>query len=185
MLAPNVHSIDGSSSTAIKLSDLRTIIRFPVANLVCGGGGGGKFFLGECVSWRVKGTIASVCIGGCIYACITRLYSGEHAGVKRHLSVCPSGDDLTLVRTVAHSTEHGIGKDDLAPYKPPAKRGKQLVIVGRAPRVDTTYVRSQMMQVPSLLAVTHCMRETTCSNTHSSQTTPSSLLPSSPPHHCS
>lgn len=67
MLAPNVHSIDGSSSTAIKLSDLRTIICFPVANLVCGGGGGGggggkMFVLGECVSWRVKGTIASVCV---------------------------------------------------------------------------------------------------------------------------
>ena len=126
MLAPNVHSIDGSSSTAIKLSDLRTIIRFPVANLVCGGGGGGggkMFVLGECVSWRVKGTIASVCL--CIYACIIQDYSREHAGVKRHLSVCPSGDDLTLVRTVAHSTEHGIGKDDLAPYKPPAKRDKQ------------------------------------------------------------
>ena len=138
MLAPNVHSIDGSSSTAIKLSDLRAIIRLPVTNLVvCRGGGGRKMFvLGECVSWRVKGTIASVCVGGCIYACITRLYSGEHAGVKRHLSVCPSGDDLTLVRTVAHSTEHGIGKDDLAPYKPPAKRGKQLVVVGGAPWVD-------------------------------------------------
>ena len=37
MLAPNVHSIDGSNPTAIKLSDLRTIICFPVANLVCGG----------------------------------------------------------------------------------------------------------------------------------------------------
>ena len=47
MLPPNVHSIDGSNPTAIKLSYLRTIISFPVANLVCvwgggeGGGGGG------------------------------------------------------------------------------------------------------------------------------------------------
>ena len=62
-----------------------------------------------------------------VYLCMyyKAIYSKEHAGVKRHLSVCPSGDDLTLVRTVAHSTEHGIGKDDLAPYKPPAKRDKQ------------------------------------------------------------
>ena len=41
MLSPNVHSIYGCTPTAIKLSDLRTIIRLPVANLVCGGGGGG------------------------------------------------------------------------------------------------------------------------------------------------
>ena len=75
---------------------------------------------------------------------------------RGHLSVCPSGDDLALVRTVAHCTEHGIGKDDLAPYKPPVKRDEQLVTVGGTPWVDTTHVRSQMMQVPSLLAVTHC-----------------------------
>lgn len=57
----------------------------------------------------------------------------DNAGVMGHLSVCPSGDDLALVRTVAHCTEHGIGKDDLAPYKPPVKRDEQLVIVGGTP----------------------------------------------------
>ena len=47
--------------------------------------------------------------------------------MKRYLSVCASGDDLALIRTVAHSTEHGIGKDDLASYKPPAKGDRQAV----------------------------------------------------------
>ena len=44
MLSPNIHSIYGCTPTAIKLSDLRTIIRLPVANLVCGGVGGDVSF---------------------------------------------------------------------------------------------------------------------------------------------
>lgn len=86
--------------------------------------------------------------------------------MKRYLSVCASGDDLALIRMVAHSTEHGIGKDDLASYKPPAKGDKLSVIVGRAAWVDGTHVRSQIIQVPSLLAVTHCVQGTIYSNTH-------------------
>ena len=89
--------------------------------------------------------------------------------MKQYLSVCASSDDLALIRTVAHSTEHSVGKDDLTSYKPPAKGNELSVIVGGAAWVDGhlgTHVRSQMMQVPALLAVTHCMQGTIYNNTH-------------------
>jgi len=62
LLAPNVHSIDGSNPTAVKLSYLRTIIRFPVANLVCGGRDISVGRERELRNDDVKGTTAS---GGC------------------------------------------------------------------------------------------------------------------------
>ena len=56
--------------------------------------------------------------------------------MKQYLSVCASSDDLALIRTVAHSTEHSVGKDDLTSYKPPAKGDELSVIVGGAAWVD-------------------------------------------------
>lgn len=51
------------------------------------------------------------------------MYCRQNLGVA-HLPVGPCSDDLTLVRTVADSTEHCVGKDHLAANIAPAEKNR-------------------------------------------------------------
>lgn len=98
-----------------------------------------------------------------------------------YLSVSATGDDLVFLRVVTHNTEQGVGQDHLIPHKPPGwemrtrqtdviessiknvfpptKRNSSVsfhVLRARAYPCQT-YTKSQMMQAPSELAVTHSL----------------------------
>lgn len=74
-----------------------------------------------------------------------------------YLPVCSCCDDLTLIWPVAYGVEHGVSKYHLAAhqlaasvqvYKDEWEKFISSVLL-------LTYMRSQMMHVPSVLAVTH------------------------------
>lgn len=84
---------------------------------------------------------------------------------ESNLPVSATSDNLALVWPVADGSEHGVSKDDLTAHK--LAMGKGHVKQGGSLRKQCTgmYIwvntntRSQMIHVPSVLAVTHCAGE--------------------------
>ena len=111
-----IHPVDGLGLAPIELPDLRSIVRFPVANL----------------------------------------------------SIRTTSDDLTLVRPIAHCTEHCVGKDHLTTNKTPGEREKTCQRINEIFFVGNSlfFFFEDLLQVPD----NACSIRTGCDTLHGGNT---------------